>query len=203
MSEKSMKLKNESVKRRSYRSFLPEKIDKETIEDWLMTASSAPSGANKQPWFFCVVTDEVIKSKVREEAEKIEKEFYEKKISEKWREDLKSLKTDYQKNFLTEASCLIVIFKEVYRINELNIKETNYYPTECVGLATGLLINAIRDSGYSSLTYTPAPSIFLKKLFNRPIGEMAVMILAVGKANSDYQLPELRKKTINEIAKFY
>jgi nitroreductase len=203
MSDKSKKLKFESEKRRSYRNFLPEKIDRETIEDWLMIASSAPSGANKQPWFFCVVTDELMKFKVRQEAEKIEKEFYENKISEKWREDLKPLKTNYEKNFLTDAPCLIVIFKEVFKINDLNVKETNYYPTECVGLATGMLINAIRDSGYSSLTYTPAPSIFLKKLFNRPIGEMPVMILAIGKADSNYQLPVLRKKDLEEIAKFY
>jgi len=203
MSEKSKVLRIESEKRRSYRSFLPFDIDKKTIEDWLMIASTAPSGANKQPWFFVVVSDDDMKLKVRKEAEKIEKEFYENKISEQWRDDLEALKTDYNKQFLTEASCLIVIFKEVYKLNDQNTKEMNYYSTECVGLATGLLINAIRDSGFNSLTYTPAPSIFLKKLFNRPEGEMPFMILAVGKANPSYELPKITKKSINEISKFY
>jgi len=94
MSEKSRALRKESESRRSYRKFLPERIDRETIEDWLMTASTAPSGANKQPWFFCVVEDDGMKKKVREEAERIEEVFYREKISDKWRKDLKALKTD-------------------------------------------------------------------------------------------------------------
>lgn len=203
MSKKSRELRLESEKRRTYRKFLPEKIDKETIEDWLMTASSAPSGANKQPWFFCVVTDENLKKKIREKSEEIEEAFYKEKISDKWREDLKVLKTDYSKAFLTEAPCLIVIFKEMYKLNAEGVKEANYYVNESVGLASGMLINAIRDSGYASLTYTPAPMMFLHEMFARAEGEIPVMILAVGKADPDYELPNIEKKAIGEIAKFY
>lgn len=203
MSEKSKELREESEKRRSYRKFLPDAIDKETIEDWLMTASTAPSGANKQPWYFCVITDEEIKGNIRKEAEKIEESFYEEKISEEWREDLKPLKTNWKKPFLTEAPCLIIIFKEVYKVNNSGLKEKNYYPNECACLATGLLINAIRHSGYRSLTYTPAPMGFLKKMFNRPEGESAVMILAVGKGDPSYKLPDIKRKSIEEIAEFY
>ena len=203
MSERSRKLRKESELRRTYRKFLPEKIDRETIEDWLMTASTAPSGANKQPWFFCVVTDEEIKLKIRQEAEKIEEVFYTEKISQEWRKDLKALKTNWSKPFLSQAPCLIVIFKEFYKTTEKGQKDKNYYVNESVGLAIGLLINAIRDSGYHSLTYTPAPMNFLKEMFNRPEGESPVMILSVGKTDETYQLPDIKRKTLSEIAKFY
>ncbi|WP_461205960.1 nitroreductase family protein [Clostridium sp. DL1XJH146] len=203
MSDKSKELRIESEKRRSYRKFTSEVIDRETIEDWLMTASTAPSGANKQPWYFCVVTDDNMKETIREEAEKIEETFYKEKISDEWRKDLKILKTNWSKPFLTEAPCLIVVFKELYKVNGADEKEKNYYVNESVGLATGLLINAIRHSGYKSLTYTPAPTTFLKKLFNRPEGETAVMILAVGKGDSTFELPSITKKTIEEIAEFH
>ena len=203
MSEESKKLREESETRRSYRKFLRDKIDKATIEDWIMTASTAPSGANKQPWYFCVVTDEKMKRSIREEAEKIEESFYKEKISDEWRQDLKHLKTNWSKPFLTEAPCLIVIFKENYKVNSNGEKQKNYYVNESVGIAIGLLINAIRNSGYKSLTYTPAPMLFLKKMFNRPEGESPVMILVVGKGDPKYELPCIRKKTIEEVAKFY
>jgi len=203
MSEKSKILRMESELRRTYRKFLPETIDRETIEDWIMTASTAPSGANKQPWHFCVVIDEKMKRKIREEAEKVEEIFYKEKISDEWREDLKVLKTNWSKPFLTEASCLFVIFKEFYKTNKNGEKDKNYYVNESVGLAVGLLINAVRDSGYHSLTYTPAPMTFLKDLFQRPQGETPVMILAVGKADTTYDLPSIERKTIEEVADFY
>lgn len=203
MSNKSRTLREASEKRRSYREFLPDPIERATIKDWLMTASSAPSGANKQPWFFCVVRDPVLKKKIRDEAEKIEKAFYEEKISDEWREDLKELKTNWHKEFLTEAPCLILVFKEMYKVTPDGLKEKNYYVNESVGLAMGLLINAIRDSDYHSLTYTPAPMTFLKTMFKRPEGESPVMVLAVGKGDPNFDLPDIRKKTVEEIATFY
>ncbi|MBK5251835.1 MAG: nitroreductase family protein [Peptostreptococcaceae bacterium] len=203
MSERSRVLRKQSELRRTYRKFLPERIGRETIEDWLMIASTAPSGANKQPWFFCVVTDEEMKMKIREEAEKVEEVFYREKISDEWRKDLKVLKTDWSKPFLSQAPCLILIFKEFYKTMENGQKDKNYYVNESAGLAIGLLINAIRDSGYHSLTYTPAPMTFLKDMFKRPEGETPVMILSVGKTDESYELPDIKRKTINEIAEFY
>ena len=182
---------------------MPEEIDRETIEDWLMTASTAPSGANKQPWHFCVVTSEQVKMQIREEAEKIEEIFYKEKISDEWRKDLSSLKTNWSKPFLTQASCLIVIFKELYKVLDNGQKEKNYYVNESSGLAIGFLINAIRNSGYHSLTYTPAPMTFLKDMFKRPEGETPVMILAVGRADKNYELPDIKRKTLDEIADFF
>lgn len=203
MSDKSKQLREVSEARRTCRKFLPEAIDQSTIEDWLMIASTAPSGANKQPWHFCVVTDEAMKKKVRVEAEAIEEAFYREKISDEWRADLEVLNVNWSKPFLTEAPCLIIIFKEKYKINSEGQKEKNYYVNESVGLATGFLINAVRDSGYKSVTYTPAPMSFLTKMFERPEGQTPVMILAVGKGDQAYELPNIDRKPIEAIASFY
>jgi len=201
--EKAKNLRLESEKRRSYRKFLSQPISKELISEWLLTASTAPSGANKQPWFFCVVTNPDLKQEIKDKAESIEEEFYKSKISHEWREDLRALKTNWEKPFLTEAPCLIIVFKEKFRLKADGEKEKNYYVNESVGLALGSLINAIRQSGYKSLTYTPAPMQFLKDMFNRPEGETPVMILAVGKGDPAYELPDIKRKTIDEIARFY
>lgn len=200
MSELSKKLLEESKLRRTYRKFLSNPVDIDTIKDCIMTAGTAPNGANKQPWHFTIVTDENMKNKIREESEKIEKEFYENKISNEWKADLEKLTLSYKKPFLTEAPCLIVIFKEMYKELENGKKDVNYYVNESSGIALGFLINALRNSGYASLTYTPAPMNFLRDLLNRPKGEIPVMILVVGKPDPSYELPKLNKKSFEEIA---
>lgn len=191
-----------SRRRRTYREFLPEPVDMDAIKDCILTAGTAPSGADKQPWHFSVVTDPEMKKRIRIEAEKVEKDFYENKISREWRADLKKLKTCWEKPFLTEAPCLIVIFKEFYRILPDGTKDMNYYVNESSGISIGFLINALRNAGYASLTYTPAPPNFLRTLLNRPQGETPVMILCVGKPDPAYELPVLRKKKLEEIADF-
>lgn len=202
MSKISKQLLEESKKRRSYREFLAQPIDIETIKDCILTAGTAPSGADKQPWHFVVVTDDHTKKQLRKKCEEVEKTFYEEKIGKQWQKDLDKLHVNYQKAFLSEAPCLIVIFKEMYVVNNKGEKESNYYQSESVGIATGMLINALRNAGYSSLTYTPAPMIFLRDFFHRPKGETPVMILAVGKADLNYQLPTLKKKTLEQITTF-
>ncbi len=203
MPKKSEQLLAESRKRRTYRQFLKEPVDLEIINNCILTAATAPSGADKQPWHFCVVTDPAMKQKIRTGAEQVEKAFYEEKISSEWQADLEKLNVNAQKPFLTEAPCLIVVFKEFYTLQADGSKDKNYYVTESVGIATGLLINALRASGYASLTYTPAPPTFLRELFNRPEGETAMMILCVGKPDPSYELPKLKKKPLEEIATFY
>lgn len=203
MLEKSKRLLAESRKRRTYRQFLDEPVNPKIIKNCILTAATAPSGADKQPWHFCVVTDPEMKQQIRIEAESIEKAFYEEKISEDWQADLNKLNLNYRKPFLTEAPCLIVIFKEFYRVQPDGFKDKNYYVTESVGIATGLLINALRNSGYASLTYTPAPPTFLRSLLNRPEGETAMMILCVGKPDPKYELPKLKKKSLEEISSFF
>ncbi|MGN0659135.1 MAG: nitroreductase family protein [Emergencia sp.] len=200
MLEKSKKLLEESRRRRTYRKFLPDPIDMEVIKNCVLTAGTAPSGADKQPWHFSIVTDPAMKQRIREESEKVEKNFYDNMITEEWQADLNKLSVNWEKPFLTEAPCLIVIFKEYYSILEDGTKDKNYYVNESIGIAMGMLINAIRNAGLVSLTYTPAPPTFLRELLGRPEGETPVMVLVVGKPDPDYELPVLKKKTFEEIA---
>ena len=200
MSEISKTLLEKSKKRRTYREFLEEPVDIEIIKDCIVTAATAPSGADKQPWHFSIVVDPAMKKKIREESEKIEKEFYELKITKEWQEDLNKLTLTWEKPFLTQAPCLIVIFKEFYKELENGIIDKNYYVNESIGISIGFLINALHNAGYASLTYTPAPVMFLKDLLKRPSGETPVMVLVVGKPDPNYSLPVLTKKTFDEIA---
>lgn len=200
MSEISKTLLEKSKKRRTYREFLEEPVDIEIIKDCIVTAATAPSGADKQPWHFSIVVDPAMKKKIREESEKIEKEFYESKITKEWQEDLNKLTLTWEKPFLTQAPCLIVIFKEFYKELENGIIDKNYYVNESIGISIGFLINALHNAGYASLTYTPAPIMFLRDLLKRPSGETPVMVLVVGKPDRNYSLPVLTKKTFDEIA---
>lgn len=200
MSEISKTLLEKSKKRRTYREFLEEPVDIEIIKDCIVTAATAPSGADKQPWHFSIVVDPAMKKKIREESEKIEKEFYESKITKEWQEDLNKLTLTWEKPFLTQAPCLIVIFKEFYKELENGIIDKNYYVNESIGISIGFLINALHNAGYASLTYTPAPIMFLRDLLKRPSGETPVMVLVVRKPDPNYSLPVLTKKTFDEIA---
>jgi len=201
MSKISNDLLKQAQNRRTYREFLSEEIDMETIKNCIMTAGTAPSGANKQPWKFIIITDQEMKNKIREKSEEIEKEFYNKKISSEWQDDLNKFKLNWEKQFLSEAPCLIVIFKEFYKELRNGELDKNYYVNESVGISIGFLINALHNSGYASLTYTPAPMLFLRDLLERPEGETPVMVLAVGKPSPNYELPKITKKSFDEIAK--
>ncbi|WP_419024860.1 nitroreductase family protein [Emergencia sp.] len=200
MKKKSQELLEESKKRRTYRQFLPDPLDMDVIKNCVLTAGTAPNGADKQPWHFTIVTDPAMKQRIREEAEKVEKNFYEKQITDEWQADLDKLSVTWEKPFLTEAPCLIAIFKEYYRMLPDGTKDKNYYVNESIGISIGFLINAIRNAGLVSLTYTPAPPTFLRELLGRPEGETPVMVLVVGKPDPDYELPTLKKKTFEEIA---
>ena len=197
---RSRRLLEESKARRTYREFLPDPIDMEAVKNCVLTAATAPSGADKQPWHFCIVTDPEMKQKIRSASERIEAEFYAHKITGEWQADLNKLSLSCEKPFLTQAPCLIVIFKEFYKILPDGGADKNYYVPESVGIATGFLINALRNAGFASLTYTPAPMGFLNGLLGRPQGETPMMILAVGKPDPNYKLPVLRKKSFEEIA---
>lgn len=200
MKQKSQELLEESRKRRTYRQFLPNPIDMEVIKNCVLTAGTAPNGADKQPWHFSIVTDPAMKQRIREESEKVEKKFYDKMITDEWQADLDKLSVTWEKPFLTEAPCLIVIFKEYYKLLPDGTKDKNYYVNESIGISIGFLINAIRNAGLASLTYTPAPPTFLREVLGRPEGETPVMVLVVGKPDPDYKLPVLEKKSFEEIA---
>lgn len=198
MSELVNKLKN----RRSYRIFSKDEIDINQIIDAIEAAKYSPSGANKQPWTFCIVQSFDVKRKIRNAAEKIEQEFYS-KISSEWKDDLSDLKVNTSKPFLEEAPFLIVIFKHKYQLDNLGNKQAVYYPDISVGIATGILISALTDLGIDILTYTPAPNHFLKEILNRPVNETPFLILVCGKGSKDYKLPDITKKSNEEVIFIY
>ncbi len=200
MSIQSKSLLKKALQRRTTRSFTKEEVDLDEIKDCIMIASSAPNGANKQPWYFSVIIDEQMKNEIQKKAEAVEEEFYQHKISEIWKQDLKHLHVNAKKEFLSEAGCLIVIFKQMYTLDVKGNLHPNYYVNESVGIATGMLIQCLHDLGYASVTYTPAPMRFLVDMCNRKNGEEPFLLLAIGKASSNYVYPNLIKKTFEEIA---
>ncbi len=198
MLKRSEEFKNLMAKRRTVRNFSGEKIDFQIIKNCIQTASTAPSGANKQPWHFVVVASEEIKRRIRIEAEKRERKFYESTAPKEWLEDLSKLGTTYEKPFLTEAPYLIVVFAENYKKEGKKILK-NYYVKESVGIATGFLITALHNAGLSLVTYTPAPMDFLNEILERPSNEKPFIVLAVGYPAKDVTVPKLTKKNFNEV----
>ena len=198
----SEKYYKEIDKRRSVRDFSDKKIPKEVIENIIKTAGSAPSGAHKQPWTFCVISDKELKSEIRELAEKEEYENYHGRMSESWKEDLKAMGTTHIKEFLEIAPYIIVVFKKVYDLDE-DEKTYNYYVNESVGIAVGFLITAIHQAGLVTLTHTPSPMKFLQKALGRPKNEKAYLLLPVGYPSKDCKVPDLERKSLEEISHWH
>ena len=190
-------------KRRSVRDFSDKPIPKEVIENIVKSASTAPSGANKQPWTFCVVENAQLKKKIREAAEEEERKSYNERMSDAWLDDLKHLGTNADKPFLETAPYLIIVFKKPYEINEDGTKHQNYYVNESVGLACGFLISAIHNAGLVTLTHTPSPMRFLEKILDRPTNERAFLLLPVGYEAAKAYVPDIQRKTIDDVMKFY
>jgi len=189
--------------RRSVRHFSDKSVHQEVIENLIRAAGTAPSGAHKQPWKFCAVSNSELKSKIREAAEKEEEESYTNRMSERWLKDLAPLGTDANKEFLEIAPWLIIVFKEVYEVDENNEKQNNYYVNESVGIACGMLISAILNAGLVTLTHTPSPMNFLAELLERPKNERAYLLLPVGYASEDALVPDIYRNSLDEISKFY
>lgn len=190
------------TKRRSYRQFENAKIDIQRMIDALTAAKHAPSGANKQPWTFCLIQDPLVKQQIRQASETVEARFYQ-KITKTWADDLATLKTAVTKPFLEEAPYLIVIFKHLYQLDKNGEKTKVYYPDISVGIATGMLISSLTDDDIDTLTYTPSDMRFLKDILKRPSHEKPYMILVCGKGDRGYQLPEIKKKANDEVIKIY
>ena len=185
--------------RRSVREFSDQDIPLEVINNIVSAAASAPSGANKEPWFFSIVRDPDIKHQIRLGAEKEEKLFYTQKAPDYWIKDLNKFDTDWHKEFLEKAPCLIVIFKQIYDLKD-NIKYKNYYVNEAVGIACGLLMMAIHNAGLVALTHTPSPMGFLEKICRRPKNERAYLLIPIGYPKDETKIPDLRKKRYDEYA---
>ncbi len=198
MLKRSRDFKELMLKRKTVRDFSSEDVDFEIIENCIQTAGSAPSGVNKQPWHFVLISNPEVKRKIRPAAEAEEKKFYESKAPEEWLKDLQPLGTGTSKPFLETAPYLIVIFAEKYKKeNGKTIK--NYYVKESVGIATGFLIAALHNAGLAVLTYTPSPMEFLNEILGMPSNEKPFIVLTVGYPSEDAQVPDISKKKLDEI----
>ncbi|MBP6431289.1 MAG: nitroreductase family protein [Ferruginibacter sp.] len=189
--------------RRTVRDFSDKPIPKEVIENIVLTASTAPSGAHKQPWTFCVVSNADIKKQIRIEAEKEEYESYTKRMPEDWKADLLPLQTDWKKEFLETAPYLIIVFKKSYDFDEQGNKTNTYYATESCGIACGFLLAAIHNAGLAALTHTPSPMNFLSKILDRPINEKPFLLVPVGYAAEECWVPDIKRRELTEISQFY
>jgi nitroreductase len=189
--------------RRPCRDFSDKPVPKEVIENIIMVASSAPSGAHKQPWTFCVVSDPVIKKQIRIEAEKEEYESYHGRMPEDWKKDLLPLQTDWKKEFLEMAPYLVIVFKKSYDLDKEGKKTNTYYATESCGLACGFLLSAIHNAGLVALTHTPSPMNFLSKILDRPVNEKPFLLVPVGYAAEECWVPDIQRKPLHEISKWY
>ena len=189
-------------RRRTVRDFSDQPVPREVIESCIQTAGTAPSGANQQPWHFAVVSDPEIKRQIRSAAEAEEQEFYAHRASDEWLEALSHLGTDAQKPFLETAPYLIGIFSRNYDLLEDGSRSKNYYVSESVGIAAGMLIAALHQCGLSTLTHTPSPMGFLNEVMDRPSHERAVILLVVGYPSEDAIVPVLKRKDLEEFSTF-
>lgn len=189
-------------KRRTVREFSDKAIPAEVIENIILSASTAPSGAHKQPWTFCVVTNSEIKKQIREAAEKEEFDSYNGRMPEEWLEDLAPLGTDWKKPFLEHAPALIIVFKRSYEFVNAK-KRNNYYVSESVGIACGYLLEAIHYCGLVALTHTPSPMNFLSKVLNRPENEKPYLLVPVGYPLETTMVPDIHRKPLEDIAVWY
>ncbi len=188
--------------RRTVRDFDPRPVPMDVIRSCLLTAGTAPNGANLQPWHFVVVTDPELKHTIRVAAEKEEFALYERRASPEWLDALSKMGTDYQKPFLDVAPVLIAIFSQSYSYLPDGRKLKHYYVQESVGIATGLLINALHHSGLASLTHTPSPMKFLNEILGRPANERPFLLLVAGYPAPNAKVPNITKKPLDEIATF-
>jgi iodotyrosine deiodinase len=193
---------SEMLRRRTVRQFSTRPVPQEIIDECLLIAGSAPSGANLQPWHFVVVRDSELKRRIREAAEREEAEFYQKRAPAEWLEALAPLGTDEYKPYLETAPYLIAVFGQTYQLATDGRKTKNYYVTESVGIATGMLITAIHMAGLVSLTHTPSPMGFLNNILNRPPNERAFLILVVGYPAQTAEVPKISKKSLGQIATY-
>ena len=188
--------------RRTVRHFSDRPVAREVIENCIRAAATAPSGANLQPWHFVVVTDPSLKSQIRVAAEHEEREFYQNRAPKEWLEALAPLGTDEHKPFLEIAPFLIAIFVEKYGKLPDGRQVKNYYPTESVGIATGILLTAIHQVGLASLTHTPSPMKFLNEILRRPTNESCFLLLVVGYPAEEAVVPNITRKSFTDVCTF-
>ena len=203
MLERSQSFYQLMDQRRSVRKFSDKPVDRRVLENLIRTASSAPSGAHKQPWTFALISNAELKHRIRLLAEREEFENYNGRMSDRWLEDLAKLGTNHIKEFLDIAPYLVVVFKKTYDFDQEGKKTQNYYVNESVGIAVGFLIAAIHYAGLVTLTHTPSPMNFLEKALERPANERAYLLIPIGHPAEDAEVPDLERKPLADVMADY
>lgn len=190
----------EMDRRRSVRFFSDEPVPRHLIEQAIRTASTAPSGAHRQPWRFVVTGDPALKRRIREAAEEEERINYDGgRLPEHWREALEPLGTDWRKPFLETVPWVVVMFEERFGVDPDGSKRHNFYVKESCGIAAGIFIAALHHMGLATLTHTPSPMAFLTTLLGRPGNERPFCMFPIGYPSEDCVVPDLRRKTLDEV----
>ncbi len=187
-------------RRRSVRHFSDQPVPRELIETAIRTASTAPSGAHRQPWRFVVIGDPDIKHQIRVAAEAEERKSYEERMPDEWLQALAPLGVDWHKPFLEVVPWIVVVFQELFGVDDDGNKRKNYYVGESVGIACGLFIASLHQMGLATLTHTPSPMGFLRDIFGRPKNEKPYILFPVGYPAEDAEVPDLRRKSLDEVA---
>jgi iodotyrosine deiodinase len=185
--------------RRTIREFSSEPIDREIVLNAIKTAGTAPSGANRQPWYFSLITSQAMRDRIREAAEKVEGEFYAKGASQEWIRDLKPLETNASKPYLSEAPALIAVFSRVSTEIAYGDIQRTYYPVESTGISVGLLITALHNAGLATLTHTPRPMFFLNSVLNLNHSFRPFMIVVTGYSKKPVKVPDIHRKNLDQI----
>lgn len=203
MLRRAERFHDEMDRRRSVRMFSDEPVSRELIEAAIATASTAPSGAHKQPWTFVATDDPALKRAIRDAAEEEEKVNYlANRMNAEWQEALAPLGTDHHKEFLTIAPWIVVLFEQRYEITPDGDTRKNYYVKESVGIAAGMFITAIHHMGLATLTHTPTPMAFLRRILSRPENERPFILFPVGYPLDGTRVPDLRRKALEEVVVF-
>lgn len=199
MTARARQFREQMTRRRTVRDFSDRPVPRALIEDCVMTAATAPSGANQQPWTFVCISDAATKREIRLAAEEEERSFYAGRASADWLDALAPLGTDADKPFLEAAPWLIAIFAQRYGSATEGKRVKHYYVPESVGISTGLLIASLHNAGLATLTHTPSPMGFLNAICGRPDSEKALILLVAGYPAEDVQVPDIKRKEAGEV----
>jgi len=200
MSARAASFRTLMGRRRTVRQFSDRPVPRALIEDCVMTAASAPSGANQQPWTFVCISDPAIKREIRLAAEEEERRFYGDRASAEWLEALAPIGTDADKPFLETAPWLIVVFGQRYGTAPNGKRVKHYYVPESVGISTGLLIASLHYAGLASLTHTPSPMGFLNPICGRPESEKPMILMVVGYPADGATVPAIGRKPLGDVS---
>ena len=203
MEKRALDLFENMNRRRTTRHFSSRDVPRKLIERAIMCGSTAPSGAHLQPWTFVAVSSQELKAKMREAAEIEERKTYSERMPEAWKEVLEPLGTDAVKEHMTDAPWIVVLFRQTQRVRDNGESGPTYYSTESCGIAAGMFIHAIHNMGLVTLTHTPSPMGFLRDILNRPDHEHAMLVLPVGYPAEDAMVPDISRKSLDEVAVFF